>query len=85
MNPTKKQIFKQVPKITKKFIQEVNEKVFTNQYMIVENVKGTKIGKCTHCGHKMKIDGWYRHNDKDYSNAVISPLNTKTLGEDTKT
>lgn len=75
--PTKKQIFKQVPKITKKFIQEVNDKVFTNQYMVVENVKGTKIGKCTHCGHKMKIDGWYRHNDKDYCERCHKPVKYK--------
>lgn len=75
--PTKKQIFKQVPKITKKFIGEVNEKVFTNQYMIVENVKGTKIGKCTHCGHIMKIDGWYRHNGKDYCEHCGKPVKYK--------
>lgn len=75
--PTKKQIFGQVPKITKKFIKEVNEKVFTNQYMIVENVKGTKIGKCTHCGHKMKIDDWYRHNDYDYCERCYKPVKYK--------
>lgn len=75
--PTKKQIFGQVPKITKKFIKEVNDKVFTNQYMVVENVKGTKIGKCTHCGHKMKIDGWYRHNDKGYCECCQKPVKFK--------
>lgn len=75
--PTKKQIFNQVPKITKKFIQEVNEKVFTKQYMIVENVKGTKIGKCTHCGHKMKIDGWYKHNGEDYCERCHKPVKYK--------
>lgn len=75
--PTKKQIFGQVPKITKKFIQEVNEKVFTNQYMVVENVKGTKIGMCTHCGHKMKIDGWYKHNGKDYCERCHKPVKYK--------
>lgn len=75
--PTKKQIFNQVPKITKKFIKEVNEKVFTNQYMVVENVKGTKIGMCTHCGHKMKIDGWYRHNGEDYCERCHKPVKYK--------
>lgn len=75
--PTKKQIFGQVPKITKKFIKEVNEKVFTNQYMVVENVKGTKIGMCTNCGHKMKIDGWYRHNGEDYCERCHKPVKYK--------
>ncbi len=75
--PTKKQIFGQVPKITKKFIQEVNEKVFTNQYMVVENVKGTKIGMCTHCGHKMKIDRLYRHNGEDYCERCHKPVKYK--------
>lgn len=75
--PTKKQIFKQVPKITKKFIGEVNEKVFTNQYMIVENVKGTKIGKCTHCGHIMKIDGWHNHNSEGYCERCHKPVKYK--------
>lgn len=75
--PTKKQIFGQVPKITKKFIEEVNEKVFTNQYMIVKNVKGNKIGKCTHCGHTMKIDGWYKHNGEDYCERCHKPVKYK--------
>lgn len=75
--PTKKQIFNQVPKITKKFIKEVNEKVFTNQYMVVGNVKGTKIGMCTHCGHKMKIDGWYKHNGEDYCEHCGKPVKFK--------
>lgn len=75
--PTKKQIFKQVPKITKKFVQEVNEKVFTNQYMVVENVKGTKIGMCTQCGHKTKIDGWYKHNGEDYCERCHKPVKYK--------
>ena len=75
--PTKKQIFGQVPKITKKFIQQVNEKVFTNQYMIVENVKGTKIGMCTHCGHKMKISDWHKHNGKNYCERCYKPVKYK--------